>query len=93
MCVCALSSVCVDYVWSREHVVCAMVSVCGVVCACLSVCAPCTYRCTGDRKRALYYLELELIDACEPSDRCWALNPGPLEEYQVLFNEPSLQPC
>jgi hypothetical protein len=34
-----------------------------------------------------------VTDDCEPPYRCWELNPGPLQEQQVLLAaEPSLQP-
>ena len=35
---------------------------------------------------------IEVTDGCEPTCGCWDLNPGPLQEQQVLLTtEPSLQ--
>jgi len=36
--------------------------------------------------------DVGVTDNCEPSSACWELNPGPLEEQQVILTaEPSLQ--
>ena len=56
---------------------------------CMYVCVPCAC-----------LVSMEMIDpqnwilsSCEPSSGCWKLNPGPLQEQQVLqTTKPSLQP-
>jgi hypothetical protein len=55
--------------------------------------ALCTYRCTGRQKRVLYRRGLEFQMLVNHLIGAGVLNPGPLEEQQVLLtNEPSLQP-
>jgi hypothetical protein len=45
------------------------------------------------QRRALNFLKPGVTDGCELPSGCWELNPGPLEEQQVLLTaEPSYQP-
>jgi hypothetical protein len=56
----------------------------------MDVLSVCTF---AHQKRVSGFMELQLLDSCEPLCGCWDLNSGLLEEQPVLFiSEPSLQP-
>jgi hypothetical protein len=61
---------------------------------CVDVCAPHVHSAFKGQKRKSYPLKLELHKAVSHFMDAWELNPGLLEEQQLvlLTTEPSLQP-
>jgi hypothetical protein len=52
------------------------------------------HRVPVEASRSLRYSRTRVTDCCELTCRSWELNPGPLEEQQVLLTaEPHFPPC
>lgn len=57
------------------------------------VCIPCVWLVPKMLEKGIRSPGNEVIDGCKPPYRCGELNPGLLQEQQVLLNtDPSLQP-
>jgi hypothetical protein len=66
----------------------ACVCVCVCVCVCMYVCMPSAH---GGQKRILYSTETRVTDGCELLSEGLELNPGLLQQHQVLLTaEPPL---
>ena len=64
--------------------ICVCMYVCMYVYICMYVCVW-FFWCPQSQKRVFEFSETGDADGCEQSHRCQELNPGPLQEQQVLL--------
>lgn len=64
----------------------------GVFCLSMCLCTAGVPSACRGQKRVSTPLKLKLVGGCELLSGCWKLNPGPLQEQQMLLTASPLQP-